>query len=354
MSDAPFFIVGTERSGSNLLRLILDAHGRIAVPHPPHIMRYFGPLEDCYKDLQDPARLRRLVEDVLLLVRVHIYPWSVRLDPAVIAAAARPPCLFTVYAAVYDAYRRDAGKARWGCKSTFMLERADTIFRHVPDARLVWLVRDPRDVAASSKRSVFNPYAPLFTAELWRQQQEIALDLERRYGPTVVRRLRYEDLLAAPEGRVREVCRFLDEEYDPAMLRYHEGVEARRTASLCESWHYTDRPVLHENTRYRRELDEREVRQVETVAGDLMERLGYRREVAHAAAGIDLAERLRSTLDEAGLRLLAEARSWRGDRNHWRRRARDAYVATLGLVRRRPALSRVVDAARDRLTRAER
>ena len=51
MPDDPLFIIGTERSGSNLLRVILDAHSRISVPHPPHIMRYFSPLVARYGDL---------------------------------------------------------------------------------------------------------------------------------------------------------------------------------------------------------------------------------------------------------------------------------------------------------------
>ena len=45
MTLAPVFIVGTERSGSNLLRVMLNASSELAVPHPPHVMRYFAPLE---------------------------------------------------------------------------------------------------------------------------------------------------------------------------------------------------------------------------------------------------------------------------------------------------------------------
>jgi len=40
MTADPLFILGTERSGSNLLRLICNAHSRITIPHPPHILRY--------------------------------------------------------------------------------------------------------------------------------------------------------------------------------------------------------------------------------------------------------------------------------------------------------------------------
>lgn len=41
-TDSPIFIIGTERSGTNLLRLILNAHPNIALPHPPHIMKIFS------------------------------------------------------------------------------------------------------------------------------------------------------------------------------------------------------------------------------------------------------------------------------------------------------------------------
>ena len=57
--------MGTERSGSNLLRLILNAHSRIAVPHPPHVLRYFAPLEAGYGDLSRRGNRARLVDDVL-------------------------------------------------------------------------------------------------------------------------------------------------------------------------------------------------------------------------------------------------------------------------------------------------
>ena len=76
MPSDPLFIIGTERSGSNLLRVILNSHPNIVIPHPPHIMRYFGPLEARYGDLSRHRNLRRLVDDVLRLVKAHIHPWS--------------------------------------------------------------------------------------------------------------------------------------------------------------------------------------------------------------------------------------------------------------------------------------
>ena len=80
MTCDPIFIIGTERSGSNLLRLILNAHSEIAVPHPPHVMSYFGPLEKYYGDLSRESNFRRLAKDVIVHLRSHIHPWEVEVD----------------------------------------------------------------------------------------------------------------------------------------------------------------------------------------------------------------------------------------------------------------------------------
>mgnify|MGYP001605421702 CR=1 FL=1 len=67
MIENPLFIVGTERSGSNLLRMMIQQTGSISSPHPPHLMRDLSPLEKNYGDLNDGKNLRRLID---LFVRV--------------------------------------------------------------------------------------------------------------------------------------------------------------------------------------------------------------------------------------------------------------------------------------------
>ena len=76
----PIFIVGTERSGSNLLRLILDAHPNIAIPHPPHIMLELDHLEPKYGDLSLDQNLRRLINDAVRVVEPPFAPWDIVVD----------------------------------------------------------------------------------------------------------------------------------------------------------------------------------------------------------------------------------------------------------------------------------
>lgn len=276
MSSAPLFIIGTERSGSNLLRLILNAHSAIAVPHPPHILKYFSPLEASYPELSRPEHLRKLVDDVLGLLKVHIYPWEMRPDPEKISATASPPNLLGIFFSIYDAYLAHSGKRRWGCKSTFMVHHIARVLHSCPQAKFILLVRDPRDVAVSSRKSLFSPFHPYFTAWLWRQQQLEGLHFHDTSGAGTCLLVKYEDLIEKPETTVRHICTFIEEQYEPAMLHFYQTRSAQKSAALSESWHNTGSPIQPTNQKkYRSGLRPAEVRLVERITGDLMKRLGY-------------------------------------------------------------------------------
>jgi hypothetical protein len=331
-SQSPIFIIGTERSGSNLLRLILNSHSGIAVPHPPHILRYFEPLLPSYGDLSSDARFRRLAADVNTLIRLHICPWEFRPDHERAAKEARPRSLFGLYLAFYEQYREWSGKRRWGCKSTFMLDHVEMVLEELPGAKFILVVRDPRDVAASSKRSVFNPCHPHFTSLLWREQQARGASLLDRLPGSTIFLVRYEDLLLQPEEKVKEVCDFVGEAFEPGMLRYFETAEARKCSRLSLSWENTARPILKDNHgKYRTELGRGEVLLVEALTHQGMERFGYRLENSPSALrGVDPhRRRLYDRLAEVALRLRVELRSLLRDRNHWRRWARAIFLAGL-------------------------
>ncbi|NTV15008.1 MAG: sulfotransferase [Desulfobulbaceae bacterium] len=322
---APFFIIGTERSGSNLLRLILNSHPALCVPHPPHILKYFAPLAAGYGNLAEPERLARLVADVRGLIGAHIHPWEEIPSQAEILAAVKAPSLVGVFFAVYDCCCRGAGKTRWGCKSTFVIDHLEAVLAACPEARLIWLVRDPRDVAASSRRSLFSPCHPWLTARLWRRQQAAGQQGQAAH-PENFLLLRYEELLAAPEATLRQLCAFLGEDFAPAMLEFHRTVAAQRSSSLSACWENTGQPIRSDNFgRYRNTLSRSEIGLVEAAGGELMAELGYPRETAADATGTQPGRWRRGwfSLQDCYWRLGVELRAWRRDRNyrlHWRRR----------------------------------
>ncbi|MFF8035484.1 MULTISPECIES: sulfotransferase family protein [unclassified Streptomyces] len=324
-------IIGTERSGSNLLRLILNAHSRITVPHPPHFMRYLAPLADSYDRLPAAAGRARATADALGLLRRHIHPWPHHVDrDRVLAAAAAAPGdgLFGIVAAIYEEHRTAVGKARWGCKSTFMVDHVAEVLAVRPDARFVWLVRDPCDVASSAKRAVFGPSHPYRTAHLWRAQQERARAALDTYGPDVVHLLRYEDLVSNTGEEVGRLCAFLGEQVEPAMLEHHTSADARQTARLARAWRQAGQPVTGRRVGAGRTgLSTRERLLVDKVTGPVKQSLGY--PVDPAAGTVPDPSPLAVALRSAWLRARIEWRSAREDDNHRARMRRDAYVRFL-------------------------
>ena len=331
--NAPLFVIGTERSGSNLLRLMLNAHPRISVPHPPHILHYFAPLERGYGDLQQDRNFARLVRDVLRLVKVHIHPWAYKPQFDYVLKAAAPRDALGIKAALYRGHMHFDGKARWGCKSTFVVHHVKRVVRAFPDARFLWLIRDPRDVAVSSRISVFNPFHRQRTAQLWTREQRLGLAAEASLGPARLKRVYYEELIADPAAALRAISAFLGEDYSESMLRYYEGPDARRGAALSASWANVARPVNPNNAgRFRTELSDHERALVEAEAGDVMNALGYPLEHPPLAPRWRLAPHAHSIALDYALRLRVEAHSLMHERNHWRRWARRCLLTWLQLV----------------------
>lgn len=317
----PFFIIGTERSGSNLLRMILTSHSKIAVPHPPHLIRYFLPLQKGYGDLSNTQNFRSLVMDVRALLQTHIYPWDVPIDWERVVTEAQPRDVFGIQYALYGQYATAKGKERWGCKSTFLVAQADTLAQHHPQARFLWLFRDPRDVAASSRKSVFSATHPLSVAQLWKQQQNQALKWEGQLSGVL--RIRYEDLIAQPEAEVQRICAHLGEVFEPTMLNYFETTEAKRSGQLSTSWAKTAQPVQKNNKGgYQKLLSPREIQLVESCCAELMQTLDYPLSQPPQPLKIGRIEGLRFALREKVDEVKIELRSIKSDKNvglRWKR-----------------------------------
>ena len=337
-NSAPIFIIGTERSGSNLLRLILNQHPSIAIPHPPHILKEMMPLEHLYGDLGADRNFKKLIDDTITLVKLHFFPWDGPLDADGVFAEAIARDVYGVKAALYDQYRRAKGKERWGCKSTFVIHYVDRVRRHHPAAKFIHLVRDGRDVAVSARRSVFNNFHPHYVGRLWGEQQREAIELARRLPPEAMLGVRYEDLLDDPARSVRRVCGFLGEDYSDVLLDYFKSAEAKSLAGHSRSWENVDKPVLKANhSKYKRELSAGEIRAFELQAFEELKHFGYALENDEARLkeesrrGLGWATRLEYWTEENARRGLETAKSLGSDRNAIRRLEKALFVWKLRL-----------------------
>lgn len=272
----PIFIIGTERSGTNLLRLILNTHSNIAIPHPPHIMKNFFKLEPLYDDLNKSASFRRLIKDVIKMVELHPYPWGIKLDAERIFRESAQRNLINVFFGIYNQYLENASKARWGCKSTFMINHVALILKYYPSAKFLYMVRDGRDVAASAKKSIFNRYCVYYTAQVWKREQQTGIFWLNKLPKDNVLLVKYELLLEDPEGITKSICSFLGEPYQENMLNFFHTQEAKKSGSISASWRNTASPIIKNNSeKFKTELRKEEIELFENIAGQELDYFSY-------------------------------------------------------------------------------
>ncbi len=312
-------ILGVSRSGTTLLKEMVGRHSRLAIPPES----YFIPqLWDRHG--ARPAR-EAFLADVSRLARVR--EWGVSVAD-VRDRLPGEPSFAEAISAIYAAYAAARGKERYGDKTPLYMQSLATVARAFPHAKYVHVVRDGRDAGLSflamKRRPRFNwarPRALLSFAAQWRLEVEAA----RRFGAArPYLELRYEDLVGDPEAKLGEICAFLGLPFEHAMLEYHRGVDPERLL---------DHPKLAEppgpgRSRWRDELEPREVEQFEGVAGDVLAASGYerafprpsRRALARAAA-VRAAFAARLSCWQTATAVVRKSPAWRARQVYIRRTA---------------------------------
>lgn len=299
----PVFIVGLPRSGTTLLTAMLGAHPAFACgPETAFFMR----LPRDTSRLLDPTHWPdRAVEHLSSNQRRGV-PFYVLygLDRAQVhdALARREPSVAAMLETITSAYARAAGKPRWAEKSPRHILFLPRLREAFPEAPIVRIVRDPRDVALSVMR------APFGGSSLMVNLYECAR-LSARTEP-IIRRdqrlltVRFEDLVAQPELESRRLCDFVREPFDPRMLE--QGESAAAIGDRSEWWlaKAAERPDSSRLAVWRRELTPRQQRAAAAICHDILERHDYPDRGA---------PRGRLALRPDGIGLVKRWESWAGD-----------------------------------------
>ncbi len=266
-------MVSAPRSGSTLLRLILDSHPALAVPPPGWLLDMVYPYLYSYGDLGQKANLLALAEDILRTPTVG--KWPVRLTPEALVSASTESSFAGLYTALHRAYAQAEGKPRWGEKTprnSFWMDEIKALF---PDAQFIHIVRDGRDQAIDISDSVLLPYSLCAGANLWQRYVTAVRDSAGRLPADAFVEIRYEDLCAAPEATVRMLCAFLGVEFDARMLSPHETRSAK-SWSAHPLHARTAQPISTKYCEmYKRRLPAGDVAALESVIGENLRCFGY-------------------------------------------------------------------------------
>ena len=273
MSDRPFFIVSAPRSGSTMLRLILDANPNLAVPPPDWLFDLVYPYLYSYGDLARPDNLRALAEDMLATPTVS--KWPVKPSAQQLVEASTQADFAGLYGALHRIYAQSERKKRWGEKTPRNSFWMDEIRNLYPGAQFIHIVRDGRDQAIDISDSLLWPYSVYSGAHLWQRYVLAVRDCAREMPADAFLEIRYEDLCAAPEPVIRRICEFLREPFDARMLAPHETRSARAWSE--HPLHAkTARPISTDYCgMYRRRLPAADVAALEASIGATLQLFNY-------------------------------------------------------------------------------
>jgi hypothetical protein len=258
---------------------MLNQLNEIASPHPPHILKRMSSLIACYGDLSHENNFKQLANDVCRLVELNPLPWEgVVLNRDEVISRCANKSLVAIHGAVYDICAECWGADTWCCKSLENIDYVDIIEDYFESPRYIYLYRDGRDVALSFRKAVVGEKHIYNIAKSWAQTQLIGLDLKEKIEASRFFTVSYEELVRDTESTIRRLCRFLGVSFSNNMLEFYRSEEAKRAAESSSLWNSLTNPVNKSNTqKYLREATRDDIIIFESVAGHVLDNLGYER-----------------------------------------------------------------------------
>ncbi len=214
-ANSPIFIVGCQRSGTTLLRLILDSHPNISC----------GPET-------------RFLEDLAKVTREPFWPHMAQYGFPI-------EYWYEKFGTMFDSFQREyasrRGKTRWADKTPRYALCLDFITQAFPTCQVIHVIRDGRDVVASH-RDRFGWWPAVKSVKKWPLYIETARKAGAALPPGRYCEIRYEELVGDTEGSLRKLLDFLGEPWDDAVLehdrhphdvpsKYKQFTASRRTAT---------------------------------------------------------------------------------------------------------------------------
>ena len=282
-------IVGAPRSGTTLLRFMLDASSELAIPPET------GFLAIGDKITGRGEKLRDKFFDAIVNYGEPLRSWPDFEIPEqefrVTLDQITPFNIADGYRAFYRLYAARHRKTRWGDKTPIYCRHLKAIRKVLPEARFVHIIRDGRDVALSLRRMWFSPGSDMKTqASYWRD----CILAARRAGTghDDYLEVRYEELIHHTAETLQRICAHVDLTFEEQMLNYYqrapERLKEHKGRSLPDgSTVLTQEQRMKQQQRtteppdpacvfgWRQTMDSDERRRFESVAGDLLKELGY-------------------------------------------------------------------------------
>ena len=300
-TDSPVFIVGMSRSGTTLLSRMLDEHSQIAIL--PETWMYvvldrFG----CLKEFSDTWQASLFFNEVWQNLRYYRDPAAQVLAREALRVGRYEGPTAPILERFGRAYAKERNAKIWGEKTPAHALWLPQIRALFPEARILFMVRDPRDVLVSYDdrwdKSERDTEYLASTASLLKYYMNHLLR-HPTFPPDQIRWLRYESLVADPATELQKICDFLGVDFEPSMLAfYHRHANVEHETSDGKHHALLKRPATTDKIgRYRLALSTSQIALVEQLLGEEMRALGY---PLAASSTVSFSPQEESSLAKAG------------------------------------------------------
>jgi hypothetical protein len=274
-NQQPVFIVGFPRSGTTLLAGLLSAHTRLIC----------GPETEFFTGLEIANRGNRLCQAAnwpeeaanYLFSKVHEKPipdyYGITRDEIVSYLKQRERSCPAILESLTETYMKRQGKQRWVEKTPTHLIYLREIRRHYPDAPVIRIIRDPRDVALSLLNVPWGP--PGFAAAIlhWRHFDELSASFFETDHKSVT--VRFEDVVTNPEDELQKLCQFIGEEFEPGMMDTSQSIAHLNPTKIPWKQNAGRQIDTSRIAIWQRETSPDQQSQAEAIAGDRVKAYRY-------------------------------------------------------------------------------
>ncbi|MEP9410019.1 MAG: sulfotransferase [Candidatus Brocadia sp.] len=268
-----FFIVGTQRSGTTLLRLILNSHSQIFIPRESFFLMPF--LKKRYlKSTISGNSLRAFDENIRSnsLFKGTYIDGNYRffLSQLFQQEEIRLKDLMDF---IFSGMCLSENKSIWGNKTISFFRKIDILFSLYPHAKFIHIVRDGRDMFDSWRKMDPGKNNVAFVALDWSIKLYKIEKSLKRIPPNNRITIRYEDLVSNPEVIIKSVCSVLEIDYEPGMMDFY------KTSHKYTIPHHSElifKPLDKGNTaKWKKRLTPREISIFNLLAGHYLRKYNY-------------------------------------------------------------------------------
>lgn len=267
---SPVFIVGCARSGTTLLRNLLNSHPEIKFPPESHFIL------DFYHLFGDPKTEKDVIR-ILDHIKKHkrFKKFEICINKGEVKDIRRYSELidyiYTKFIGKYDA-------KRWGDKTPLYVLDLKLLVKLFSNAKIIHIIRDGRDVADSIIKTYFGPNNTYLAAKYWKKHVEAGNSQGQSLGTSRYKEIKYEDLLNNSEQTLRSVCSFINIKYNKRINKVSPSYSTEKHRKFLKRArpHNPHTKIIKSNqNKWKQEMSEKDILMFESVAGDTLRKFKY-------------------------------------------------------------------------------